>query len=167
MNIPLDDYFRTLTGERSVRAIANRTGIVQSTLNRQLSGDSAIAVETVVAICRAYDLDMAEVFVAVGFITAEEARAFGASFRLEEFTDAQLLREMVRRAEDAGPESALNQPIPDEEVERVVRARDAEAHIPYIGRMSHDDIPLAAAADEKKRESDVEAADERPEPGHD
>lgn len=107
----LSDYFQTRTNERSNRAIALRIGEVPSTLNRQLMGATAIPVETVVQICRAYHLDMADAFVACGFITTEEAETFADSRALARISDLELAREIVRRLEagEAGPE--LTEPI--------------------------------------------------------
>lgn len=105
----LREYFLGITGARSERAMAARAGIDQSTLNRQLKG--GVTVETVVSICRAYELPLAPVFVHVGFLTQDEADRFSDAFQLARFTDLELAREIVRRLEagEAGPE--LTEPI--------------------------------------------------------
>ncbi|MGX9346596.1 helix-turn-helix domain-containing protein [Microbacterium sp. KNMS] len=99
------DYLLEVTGARSTRAIAATAGIDPSTLNRQLNGTTSLTVETVVQICRAYSLDMSDVFVGVGFITAEEANHLGRMHSITEYTDLELAREIVRRLE-AGEASA-------------------------------------------------------------
>lgn len=150
-------YFRTLTNERSVRAIALRAGLDPSTANRQLNGQSTLTIETVVAICRAYDLDFAEVFVAVGFITEAEARSFSRKFALSQIPDAELTREIVRRL-DAGRASAvLTEPVSPELVQEVLDEKDPEDDIPYIGRLTEKDLPEKRAADKKPRVGDEPA----------
>ncbi|MGK9222051.1 MULTISPECIES: helix-turn-helix domain-containing protein [unclassified Microbacterium] len=93
------DYLLEVTGARSARAIAVTSGIDPSTLNRQLNGTTSLTVETVVQVCRAYNLDMSQVFVGVGFITPEEADHLGRIHSLSEYTDLELAREIVRRLE--------------------------------------------------------------------
>lgn len=106
----LSDYFLRATGARSVRAMATETGIEQTTLNRQLKG--TVAVETVVALCRAYDLDIADTFVAVGFITDAEADKLGARIGISVFTDLELAREIVRRIEEGTAGDSLTGELP-------------------------------------------------------
>ena len=100
-----------LTGAKSIRAIAATTGLDNSTLTRQLTGKSTLAIETVVTICRSYALDLSEAFVAVGFITPTEAETLGRTHSLTEYTDLELAQEIVRRLEaaTAGPE--LTEPL--------------------------------------------------------
>lgn len=157
----LVEYFRLQTQERSVRAIAMRAGLDQSTLNRQLNGTTSLTVETVVAIARAYNLDFADTFVAVGFITADEARNFSRRYSLSEFADQDLTREVVRRLHDGTASADITEPVAPEVVEQVVAEREPTGHddVPYIGRMAQEDIPERAAADKRKKRSDVPHAD--------
>lgn len=124
MQDDLSDYFLRATGARSVRAMATETGIEQTTLNRQLKG--SVAVETVVALCRAYDLDIADTFVAVGFITDAEADKLGARIGIGIFTDLELAREIVRRIEAGEAGEALTGDLPATDV-RDERQDDYEA----------------------------------------
>lgn len=80
-------------------------------MNRQLNGSSSLTIETVVAICRAYALDMAETFVGVGFITPDEAEHLGRGHGLLEYSDLDLAREIVRRIEANEATTALTDPI--------------------------------------------------------
>ena len=108
----LTSYFQQATGERSVRAIAQAIGIEQTTLNRQITGKSALPVETAVLIARAYDIDMADVFTRAGFITEEEAQRLGARVGLAAYTDLELAREIVRRIEAGEAGEALTGELP-------------------------------------------------------
>lgn len=106
----LSDYFLRATGARSIRAIAQAASIEPSTLTRQLSG--TLTAESLVAICRAFDLDFADAFVAADLITDEEANRLGARVGLAAFTDLELAREIVRRIEDATATEALTGDLP-------------------------------------------------------
>lgn len=108
---PKVSVFLELTGAKSIRAIAATSGLDVSTTNRQLNGTSNLAIETVVAICRAYNLDFAETFVAVGIITQKEADALGRAHSLAEYTDLELAQEIVNRLESGEAGEALTEPI--------------------------------------------------------
>lgn len=151
----LVEYFRIQTQERSVRAIALRAGLDQSTLNRQLNGTTSLTVETVVAIVRAYDLDFADTFVEVGFITSDEARRFSRRFSLSDYSDQELTLEIVRRV-NSGASASLTEPIAAEVVEEVLAETQPTVsdHVPYIGRIAADDVPEKLAADKRPKRSD-------------
>lgn len=152
----LVEYFRIQTQERSVRAIALRAGLDQSTLNRQLNGTTSLTVETVVAIVRAYDLDFADTFVAVGFITADEARRFSRRFALADYSDQDLTLEIVRRVNNGAATTTLTEPIAPAVIDEVLSERAPTAHdeVPYIGRIPADEVPEKLAADKRKKRSD-------------
>lgn len=152
----LAEYFRVQTKERSVRAIAARSGLDQSTLNRQLNGTNSLTVETVVAIAIAYDLDFAETFVAVGFITDAEARTFSRRYSLSQFADQDLTREIVRRLNDGTATTDITEPVSPAVVKEVLDERDAGDHddVPYIGRIPTQEIPERLAADKRPKRLD-------------
>lgn len=105
----LPDYFRAATNGASMRAMADRIGMVHTTLADQLKKPHP-PVQTVVALCRAYDLPLAPAFIAADFITEEEARTFSGPFSLAAATDLELSLEMVRRARQPGHE-LLHEPL--------------------------------------------------------
>ncbi|GAA3591945.1 hypothetical protein GCM10022198_14870 [Klugiella xanthotipulae] len=86
----------SLTGEKSLRALALRSGVEPSKLYKQLK--SEVKVESVVSVCRAYNLTMLPVFVAAGFITEGEAQTMAVEAALQNATDRQLAEETLRRA---------------------------------------------------------------------
>jgi hypothetical protein len=138
----LTEYFLRASGARSIRAVARAIDMDQSTLRRQLTGTNALPVETVVAICRAFRIPLADAFVAAGYITEEEAKTIGSDRSLAAATDRELTAEMVRRLNrgEAGPD--ITDPISDEII------RDA---IPYIGPAA---VPDQIAADTRPRKGD-------------
>ena len=104
----LKDHLLRVTGEPSVRSLALEAGIEPSTLARQLGGGEA-KVQTVVAICRHYNLQMLPAFVAAGYITCDEAAQI-SSFNIRSLTDRELAEEILRRA-SGNPTSVLHAPV--------------------------------------------------------
>lgn len=147
----LSDYFLNATGERSVREMAAKTGIEQTTLNRQLKGSTGLRIETVVALCRTYRLDLADTFVDVGFITEEEASRLAARVMLSSIPDAELTREIVRRLEAGEAGAELTEPISTESPIDMTSRRRANVAAP---QQTDDDnfgfhnLPHAADSDE-------------------
>lgn len=96
-------YEETVAGD-SVSQVARKTGLSQSTLNRQVTQYYQLSPEAAVSIARVYGADTLEALIVTGLITADEA----ASYRhvdletlvpsaLELATDTQLTRELTRR----------------------------------------------------------------------
>lgn len=128
MNPNAREYFTAKTGERSIRAIAEKSGLDSSVTTRQLNGASGLKIETVVAICRAYGLDMAEVFVAVGFITQDEAAHFNRAFNLATVSDLDLSKEMLRRVAAGTATETITAPVSEQIIDEVLReVEDARA----------------------------------------
>lgn len=144
MGYDISDYFRRATG-KSARAIAKASGIEPTTLNRQLNGSTTLTVETVVAVCRAFNLDMADALVEAGFITDEEAERLGARVGLGAFTDLELAREIVKRIENGEAGTALTGDLPDAPVVQL------RANVPDP---AEDDDMLAAASDSARTRHD-------------
>lgn len=154
------DYFLRLTGEASVRALAEKAGLVQATLNRQLNGTSALSVQTVVAICRAYGLALAPVFVHVGFITEEEARAFSGPLSLASISDLELSKEMLRRVAAGTASTAITEPVDEQLIEDVLReVENARAE----GRPSEFGLAADARPDRTPGEFEDAEHEDRPE----
>lgn len=151
MTQQMTDYFLARTGEKSARAIAARTGIDPSVMNRQLNGSNELKVQTVVAIARAYSLSIGELFAEVGFITPLEASLLGIQQALEAATEEQLLSEMLRRVAQGKASSVLTGPVSDETLARVVQLRSNDSG--YI-----DDaltgLDTAAGTDETQADED-------------
>lgn len=158
----LAEYFRELTRERSVRAIAIRAGLDESTVKRQLAGTSRLTIELVVAICRAYELDFATVFVAVGWLTEEEVATFARRFALSQLTDREISKEIIRRLDAGDATEEITEPISSDVIQEVLDEKHPvkpEDEIPYIGRVDHDGLPERRAADKKPRKGDQDHAE--------
>ena len=103
-------YTRTVK-DASVNAVATRSGVVQSTLARQIKAGSLTA-ETVVAVARAYGADVLDALVACGLITKDEVRKHGIRATLRDAVDVELAAEIMRRAR--GREGGvLHEPLSD------------------------------------------------------
>ncbi|WP_427017891.1 hypothetical protein ACQCSX_04550 [Pseudarthrobacter sp. P1] len=90
-----------ITHGHSNRAVAQAADIAPNTLNRQLSGESDLKVQTVVDICRAYRAPILPALVAAGFITTAELATEIGPGALRDATDNQLTQEVLRRLKDA------------------------------------------------------------------
>ncbi len=90
----------------SVNAVASKSGVVQTTLNRQVKAN-ALTAETVVAVARAYHADVLNALVACGLITRDEIRAYGVRATLREALDIELADEIVRRCRSRDLDSPI------------------------------------------------------------
>lgn len=96
---------RAATGAPSLRAIALRIGMLPPTLGRQLRG--TVPVATTAAIARAYQLDVIDLFVQIGYLTVEEARSRPLpDGGLDWVSDEQLAEEVLRRMADDHPSAS-------------------------------------------------------------
>lgn len=91
-------WYEKTVRDSTVNAVAAKSGLVQSTLNRQVRS-GALTAETVVAVARAYGADVLEALVACGLITRDEIRAHGIKAALEDALEIELAAEVMRRAE--------------------------------------------------------------------
>ena len=94
------DYVRRIAGELNQLEIAAKTGLAQTNIGRWMRGEHVVPkAESVVAFARAFDEPPVEALVAAGYITAEEAgaRARRQKTPLKEFSEVELLEEMLRR----------------------------------------------------------------------
>jgi hypothetical protein len=76
-------------------AIADRTGISQSSIGRWQSSEPKVS--NVRAFAEAYDRPVLEAFVAAGWLTQKEANLIHAPIDLTKLTDDELLEEIRRR----------------------------------------------------------------------
>ncbi|MGO7983390.1 hypothetical protein ACC691_36680, partial [Rhizobium johnstonii] len=120
MTKALIDHLNAVTGNASSRAMGERIGMVHTTLRKQLIGDDTPA-STVVALCRAYGVPLAPAFIAAGFITEQEARAFSGPMNLSTITDLELSKEMLRRVVAGTASTSITEPYAEEIVDEVVR----------------------------------------------
>lgn len=112
-------WYRSVVGDDAENAVAQRSGVRQTTLNRQLRQDS-LSAESAVKIARAYGSDLLEALVAVGLIGAPEAVQIRADVDIDRIlaaeglaraTDVELAQEILRRAKDVPAASPLKRPI--------------------------------------------------------
>ena len=98
-------WMRGTVGDDTRNAVADRAGIVQSTLNRQID-KGVLRPETVVAIARAYGAPVLPGLVACGLITEREAAIKARSDSIQEALakadDADLIRTALDRIENGG-----------------------------------------------------------------
>lgn len=101
-------YEKTVRGD-SVNAVAAKANVVQTTLDRQLK-KGALSAEMVVAIARAYRVDVLDSLVKAGLITREEIKAHGVRGALRDALDVEIAQEVARRLGD-GDRPILDTPL--------------------------------------------------------
>ena len=111
-----DDWFQNLTAGDSINAAAKRAVLEQGTLNRQLKR-GMIPAESVIALARAYGVNPVQALVDTGYLTKDEATGEVHVINWSELPDTDLLRELLRRAEDG---SRILEPLNEETVEMIV-----------------------------------------------
>lgn len=89
------NWYEQLVGDATERSVALKSGIITSTLNRQLKAGT-LSAENVILIARAYKENPIAALATTGYITAEEAtRNIGEIAQL--LPDRQLIAELARR----------------------------------------------------------------------
>lgn len=126
----------------SVRSVATRAGVDNSTLSRQIKAGE-IRSDMVIRIARGLGLDVIDALVASGHVTAEEAGVTRPSSTLRLATDQQLADEILRRLEsvhDRVLDDPLNIPRTSDNVhELALRSKSLEVDdevdildLPYV-----------------------------------
>lgn len=95
MKISVREYITQATGEPSVRAIAAKCGMDQSTLFRQL--DRGVRAETLIRICRAYEIPVLSALVAAGIVDEREAGEGARPRPMADFSNKVLIQEIQNR----------------------------------------------------------------------
>lgn len=99
--------------------IARAIAMPKSTLHRQLNQHAPLPAETVIALSRAYELDILSSLVVTGHITAEERLATSTAGKLDSLPDSALLTQLLHRAatreqddhNDTGPSNSPSTPL--------------------------------------------------------
>lgn len=143
MTEALESYVRQAAGGKSIRAIAAEIGMTHTTLGAHLKADVP-DISTVLRVARHYGLPLVQVFVTAGYITEEEAREFSGPFRLEDVSDLELSKEMLRRVAAGSASEVITQPPSEQLIDDVLRSvEDARAQ----GKKSDYDVAADARAD--------------------
>lgn len=93
----------------SVRSIATKAGVDNSTLSRQIKAGE-IRADMVIRIARGLGIDIIDALVASGYVQAEEAGVTRPTSTLRLATDQQLADEILRRLESVH-DDVLDRPL--------------------------------------------------------
>lgn len=129
----------------SINAVAERSGLVQTTLARRLNGDGLTA-DQAIAIAHAYGADVIDALLELGFITEQDLVLPQVSVTLADASDAQIVAEVARRITLPASSSALNAPLAEERQDGPLES-ELDAGAPDVWQ-------LAASKDE--RDDDVD-----------
>lgn len=92
----LQEWVKRLIGNDSINAAAKKSGINQSTLNRQVTSGK-ISVETIIALAGGYGISRCRALVETGFITNSDIAQAQAKQALAKASDEEIARELSRR----------------------------------------------------------------------
>lgn len=90
------EWYEATVDGASVNAVAQKAGLVQTTLSRQVKSGQ-FSPETVVAVAVAYGRDVLDALVVAGLITRDQIRDHGVRVTLAEVADAEIAAEVMRR----------------------------------------------------------------------
>ncbi len=138
-------WYRAVTQEDSVNAVAKRAGLVQTTLAAQVR-KGELTPQSVVAIARAYQSDPLSALVAVGFLTDEEVTAYAHRAALGDASDEDLAREVWLRMSSGSASEPITAPEPPLSMQEVKQRRLLEQAQPAT--WAADDRPLMEPDDD-------------------
>lgn len=138
-------WYRAVTQEDSVNAVAKRAGLVQTTLAAQVR-KGELTPQSVVAIARAYQSDPLSALVAVGFLTDEEVTAYAHRAALGDASDEDLAREVWLRMSSGSASEPITAPEPPLSMQEVKQRRLLEQAQPAT--WAADDRPLTEPDDD-------------------
>lgn len=132
--------------------IARAIGMPKNTLHRQLNASKPLPAETVIAICRAYDLDILQGLVTTTHLSESEREQTSAFGKLDSLPDSTLLSHLHLRALEreqvsiteiapAGIEDDLHDSRAVVDFTQRARPTRTLTHNPYAGE------PMAAQPD--------------------
>lgn len=155
-----EHYLQQKTG-RSTRQIALEAGITQTKLSRQLTGTSALTLDTLYTVAIKLDLDFLEIAVEAGLVNADYADQLRGRGNLSVYPDQELIDELQRRLEAgskaiAEAESPFSVPTPLDDQEAAAREMlEEELKKPDLELAAHrinpdDELILDPAERERK-----------------
>lgn len=118
-------WMQAVTGGDSVNAVAAKSGLVGSTLTRQVHS-GALTPESVVAIANAYDADAIKGLLVQGLISQADIDRHGAAVLLDEITDRMLADEVWERMQEGRGVKEFEDPAPRFDVVRPMAAKRAK-----------------------------------------
>ena len=102
MNSSIDKWLKSQVRGFSFNSAADKTGLTVSTVRRHLTDEGKIgsATETLVAVCRAYDLSPVEGLIKSGLIDLEEVQEFLDDHHFSEGVTEMPLSDLFERIRD-------------------------------------------------------------------
>lgn len=110
-------WYRETVGGDSTNRVAIRSGVTQSTLDRQLKA-GRLSTDVTIAVAHAYEASAIEPLIISGALTALDVRAYGITAVLQEATDREIATEVWHRLVSGAPH-----PIFSEKPEDAVGSR--------------------------------------------
>lgn len=96
--INFTQWLKKLAGEDTQKIISKKSGIIESTLSRQLSRGH-LRPEMVIALCRGYGKSPVTGLIETGYLNKWETEGVPIPYALEQATNQQILDEILRRSD--------------------------------------------------------------------
>lgn len=96
-------WFKNLVGDDTQKEVAKKSGLIESTLSRQLSRGT-FRPEMVIALCRGYGRSPVTGLIETGYLNEWETEGVGIPYELQKATNEQILEEILKRSD---PEARL------------------------------------------------------------
>ena len=107
----IGDYIKYKTG-LSQRALAAELGMNHNAIQRRFSGAGVMDVETLVKIADRYSLDLLDLMVESGLITADRANSLRVGGSIRDVSNEDLMGEVLRRMNTTPVSPASAPPTP-------------------------------------------------------
>ena len=105
----IGDYIKYKTG-LSQRALAAELGMNHNAIQRRFSGAGVMDVETLIKIADRYSLDLLDLMVESGLITADRANSLRVGGSIRDVSNEDLMGEVLRRMNTTPVSPATPQP---------------------------------------------------------
>lgn len=103
------DWFTDTVGTDNLNTVADKSGVVYTTLQRQLD-KGTLKPELVIAISQAYHGDPIRALIITGYLTDADVERYKRTAYLDDFSDIELSKEVLRRATLRGESGMFDQP---------------------------------------------------------
>jgi|GEM_PF-4912004 len=102
MDTPITEWFKSRVRGFSFNSAAENSGISVSTVRRHLTeeGKGNSAQQTIVTVCRRYNLNPVEGLIISGLVTPEEVQDFVGDYQFSEGVSDMPLSELIERIRD-------------------------------------------------------------------
>lgn len=126
------EWFANAIGEDTLNGAAKRSAIPQKTLDGQIKR-GLLPAESVIKLARTYGKGVIQALVDTGYLEVSEVKGKVTILNIEQISDAELLKELLRRVDGDGvlPSSIWDAPLDDDTMCEIVVLAHELGHVHY------------------------------------